>query len=470
MKLAKSLLLGSAAALVATAGANAADLPSRKAAPVQFVQVCTAYGAGFFTIPGTDTCLKMGGRVRADYAVSALQNFYSGGTINQATGALVDTVSEYKGAQSLYGSEVRARVDFDARTPTAYGTVQTVASLRLARTAGTLAGSGAISSAGSATPTLEAAFVRFAGFTFGISRDNFSFMPSIFYGAGHWSSFANGANQIAYTAVLGGGFSATLALQDRSYTTAGGVNGSGTAANSYYRSMPQVNARVDWDQSWGSVALTGAVGQATGRYGAANAATVSHESETVWAVGVGTRINLPMIAAGDALWLTAAYADGMTEYTTNWFSNKTSDTLRNVGGYAYAAYPSWVYNTGNSIDTVKSWVVAGIFQHFWTPQWRHSFVASYGQHDSPASLKALSFAGGGYGDSTVWNLGSQIAFVPTRNFEIGLEIMYARTEADVRRTATGTGTAFCAVATDASCVTSEKLGNWTGRLRVERTF
>ena len=57
MKLAKSLLLGTAATLVATAGAYAADLPSKKAAPVNYVKVCDAYGAGFFYIPGTDTCI-----------------------------------------------------------------------------------------------------------------------------------------------------------------------------------------------------------------------------------------------------------------------------------------------------------------------------------------------------------------------------------------------------------------------------
>jgi hypothetical protein len=43
------------------AGAQAADLPTRKAAPVEYVRICDAYGAGFFYIPGTDTCLKVGG-------------------------------------------------------------------------------------------------------------------------------------------------------------------------------------------------------------------------------------------------------------------------------------------------------------------------------------------------------------------------------------------------------------------------
>ena len=67
MKMVKSLLLGSAAGLVAVAGAQAADLPV-KAKPVEYVKICSIYGAGFFYIPGTDTCIKIGGWVRAEYA------------------------------------------------------------------------------------------------------------------------------------------------------------------------------------------------------------------------------------------------------------------------------------------------------------------------------------------------------------------------------------------------------------------
>src|SRR5881392_3984204 len=67
MKMVKSLLLGSAAGLIAVAGAQAADLPV-KAKPVEYVKICSIYGAGFFYIPGTDTCIKIGGWVRAEYA------------------------------------------------------------------------------------------------------------------------------------------------------------------------------------------------------------------------------------------------------------------------------------------------------------------------------------------------------------------------------------------------------------------
>src|SRR5215470_624823 len=59
MRPVKRVLLGSAASLFAVAGAQAADLPV-KAKPVEYVKVCTLYGAGFWYVPGTDTCIKIG--------------------------------------------------------------------------------------------------------------------------------------------------------------------------------------------------------------------------------------------------------------------------------------------------------------------------------------------------------------------------------------------------------------------------
>ena len=68
MKMVKSLLLGSAAGVVAVAGAQAADLPV-KATPVQYVKICTLYGDGFYYIPGSDTCIRFSGYIRADYGL-----------------------------------------------------------------------------------------------------------------------------------------------------------------------------------------------------------------------------------------------------------------------------------------------------------------------------------------------------------------------------------------------------------------
>ena len=66
MKLAKAILLGSAASLVTVGGTLAADLPTKKAAPVDYVRICNVYGPGFFYIPGTDTCIKIGGKAEFD--------------------------------------------------------------------------------------------------------------------------------------------------------------------------------------------------------------------------------------------------------------------------------------------------------------------------------------------------------------------------------------------------------------------
>ena len=70
MKMVKSLILGSAAGLLAMGGAQAADLPV-KAKAVEYVKICSLYGAGFYYIPGTDTCIKLGGYLRVETAIGS---------------------------------------------------------------------------------------------------------------------------------------------------------------------------------------------------------------------------------------------------------------------------------------------------------------------------------------------------------------------------------------------------------------
>jgi len=55
----KTLLLGTAAVFAVAGSARAADLAVAES--VEYVKVCDAYGAGYFYIPGSDTCLKIGG-------------------------------------------------------------------------------------------------------------------------------------------------------------------------------------------------------------------------------------------------------------------------------------------------------------------------------------------------------------------------------------------------------------------------
>ncbi|RUX50668.1 porin, partial [Mesorhizobium sp. M7A.F.Ca.US.014.04.1.1] len=66
----KSLLFGSAAALIAVSGAHAADaVVVAEPEPAEYVKICDVYGAGYFYIPGTETCLRIGGYFRYDVGV-----------------------------------------------------------------------------------------------------------------------------------------------------------------------------------------------------------------------------------------------------------------------------------------------------------------------------------------------------------------------------------------------------------------
>lgn len=62
-----SLLLGSAAVLIAATTAQAADIIVVEPEPVEYVRICDAYGSGFFYIPGTETCMRISGYVRSTY-------------------------------------------------------------------------------------------------------------------------------------------------------------------------------------------------------------------------------------------------------------------------------------------------------------------------------------------------------------------------------------------------------------------
>ena len=77
MTLIKSMLLGSATAIVAVAAAQAADLPTRKAAPVEYVKICNVGGITGWVLPGSDTCVKLSGYITGQFEGGNLTTQYN---------------------------------------------------------------------------------------------------------------------------------------------------------------------------------------------------------------------------------------------------------------------------------------------------------------------------------------------------------------------------------------------------------
>src|SRR5262245_12177903 len=308
MKMVKEILLGSAAGLVAVAGAQAADLPV-KAQPVQYVKICSLYGVGFYYVPGTDMCLKLGGWVRAEYAYGANGNFawgWANGNVNNRT---------------TNNSVWRARgyITADARSQTEYGTVRGYLAVGLSTNSTGFDNAGNPFSA-------NRAFIQWAGFTFGLSQSFFDFYSTP--ATSYWGSFpasdtGDGGWMVAgYTAQFGNGFSGTIAAEMRRTTQIADTNvlgilqgtvapGTGTGAAVFPGAYggfqaPDIVANVRVDQTWGSAQIMGALHQVNANYYPSTIATFvpanGHPDDKLgFAIGAGIRLNAPMIGQGDYL-------------------------------------------------------------------------------------------------------------------------------------------------------------------------
>ncbi len=228
MKMVKSLVLGSAAGLLAmSGGAQAADLPV-KAKAVEYVRICSLYGAGFFYIPGTDTCIKIGGYLRAEVTLH-------GGNSDLPFVAGDPGVQDRWANQ--YNDYARMALTIDTRTQTEYGVVRTFGqgdftfategatnsvgvqggSIDTAGLSGTLFNN----TPGAGYTVVEFLFVQFAGFTFGKSASAFNTPWHGFPGnntaylVGGYDT-VTGINNIQYTAQFGNGVSGTIGIDDSS--------------------------------------------------------------------------------------------------------------------------------------------------------------------------------------------------------------------------------------------------------------
>ncbi len=330
-------VFGAFAGIVTAVGsAQAADLPVAPEA-VDYVRICDAYGSLFYYIPGTETCLRVGGRVRTEFRV---RNF------GEAENAWGDRDSDG------YQWRSRGYLFLDARTATEFGTLRAYIEAYITQT-----------NNDTAATTMDKAYIQWGGLLAGRNGSNFDFYTGYAFNAQIESYSDRKSNQFAYTAAFGNGFNATLALEDRSdRETSIGLNG-GTVGYGGTR-MPDIVAALGLSQGWGSAQVMGALHQVYPN-AAYNGTTGGSEDELGWAVGAGVEVKFGGLANGGRVALQAVYTDGASGYgSTGWNSRitdavwdgsdtETSKTLNIFGGVSLGLTNTVQMNVDGGYHTVE---------------------------------------------------------------------------------------------------------------------
>lgn len=299
----QSLLLGSTAALIALSGARAADaVLVAEPESVEYVRVCDAYGKGFFYIPGSETCLKIGGHVRYQAKVGD----------DAGSGEDLKTYKQFS----------RATLRFDARSDTELGTLRSFIEATVQYDDDSKA-------------KLPHAYIELGGFRIGTTDDLF----------GSWTGSAadvisddvinyqsGKSNQVSYTFTGENGFSALIGLEqgEGEYTGVGlyahqqsvedkNAKKAKYAIDDY---VPHVVAGAKYVQEWGSLSV------------------VAGYDSKAEEFAVKARLNVKLTDGVSAFVMAAYQSDGDVHYER---VNGKGSSVRKVNyfGQWYGDYAVW---------------------------------------------------------------------------------------------------------------------------------
>ncbi len=487
MSLIKSILLGSAAGIVAVASAQAADLPTKKAAPVaQYVKICNVGGITGWTLPGSDTCVKLSGYMTAQFTGGNLSTQYNWASFssvanaiavsNPALASTLNTLAAATGNQTLgqrvllaasdtqgnttfyrnaTGWSARASVVLDVASNTAYGPL--IAHIGLQDDIGN--GFDPLQSAPTANITyLDQGYVTWAGITAGKAASFYSFTG----GGDNWANFFSpdqkGFNEpmlLAYTASFGGGFSATIAAQS---SGTNGASGGGTdlaGPDLTYGGLrwPDIVGQLHVKQGWGEAQVSGVVHEVNvantlyngaagiGGCGVPGVVAVdcdNKEQKTGWGVDAGVSFNIPQIGAGDTFLVTGSYTQSAFWYSGLPDGMWGENGQVNGNGQPFYAADAYFNPLTNQWSAPTAWSVSALLEHHFTPQFYVDLEGSVG------GIKWSNQGGGcyilGFGcglaqavngalspTTTSWIVGADLGWNPVTNLNFDLELMYQDT-------------------------------------------
>lgn len=491
----KNFLLGCAAGVIALSGAHAADLPL-KAKPIQYVKICSLYGAGFYYIPGTDTCIKIGGYVRAQSEWNSFNGFSYGST-NGPFGPSTINDGQFNRLTNSLNFTGRGVISADARTQTEYGTVRSYMHVGFQST----------TSGSTATGLLaDRAFIQFAGFTFGQTQsffDIFSNTELFSYTDAKTSgdTYNHGLTAWAYTASFGNGITFTLAAEAQR-NPAGVIDGAGngfgvngtTFTATQGTQVPDLVGNLRIDQPWGYAGVSGAVHKVAGTYyGNPPVETNGHPGDKYgWAGQVGGLVHLP---ADNTVGASFVYTEGAPGYATKAGSwQMYNGNSVGVGWLSDGIYDNLAGNT--PIHLTNAFSVNAGFEHLWNRHWQTSVYGGYTKvwYDSDTTTlinkhlpgpsgsiqcgvpvagsvwPPITMTAGGVGNScspdfSFWQVGTRTQWNLDSSTYIGLDVNYTRLNTAYQ----GVGT-YNASGSKPTVTVVDDQDVWSAILRVQRSF
>jgi hypothetical protein len=399
-----------------------------KAKAVEYVKICSLYGAGFYYIPGTDTCIKLGGYLRVDMGVNTNGIFTADYTAPGGYGNRFTNAMTWRSREDL---------NIDTRTATEYGVVRTFFDATFTWTDDGYTANAASYTGASATVPLASvysqlgqgiggavnatagsvaygtlgvyyAFIQFAGFTIGKAISPFS-APWTAYPGNNYDALVGGGgtvtgvNQFVYTAQFGNGVSGTVGFQDPTqYYQAGVLNfgfqgvagfansAAATGVNDYAGTVaPDIVANLNVTQAWGMAQLSVAAHDNNAAYyinsGALN--TITGHPDDKWGFAVQGALSIANIptGAGDTINAQAVYTNGATRYNIQDLASAagawTTFAGTNVGGalgkIGIGVAPDSVFNFGGQQQLISTWGGRAAFNHNWNPYWSTSVYGAY---------------------------------------------------------------------------------------------
>ena len=477
-----SFVLGSLVSLAVIGSAAAADFPV-KAKAVEYVKVCSLYGAGFYYIPGTDTCLKIGGYLRVDATVNGASVYDQPSWSGPA--------GQWSRLRNEFATRSRLELSIDTRTATEYGVLRTYGEWSSNYTTGDPVAGGTVG--------VYFAFIQFAGFTVGKAISQFDAQWDGY--PGNLTSFllggaddVTGVNQLSYTADFGQGITAAISAQDAvAYYGSNLWNMSGATAATYAtgvygtnsyggNSVPDIVGMVRVDQAWGQFQASAAVHNIHASY-YSTAETSGHPDDAWgWAGQLALSIKNIPTGPGDVINMSAGYANGASRYV---LGGVTGNTFAMCGGssvayqsIAFASSADGVFAgtsaaTGTAIEKSALWGFRGAYNHNWDQYWNSALFGAYTSIRYPGAAQALICApvagiitGTCNPNANIAQTGIVTRWTPVKNLTFSGEIMY--TLLDQKKSGT---IALPAIGTKPAALYEFKdQGTWTFGMNVRRNF